>query len=541
MIAFEHASVTYADAPGPVLRDVNLRVDEGELALVVGRTGVGKSTLLGAINGLVPHFSGGTLSGRVVVDGRDTRTYRPRELADVVGVVGQDPLAGFVTDTVEEELAYAMEQLAVAPDLMRKRVEETLDLLGIAELRGRALFQLSGGQQQRVAIGSVLAAQPRVLVLDEPTSALDPTAAEEVLAAITRLVHDLGVTVVLAEHRLERVIQYADQVIEVRADGTVSSGLPAPMLAGTAVAPPVVELGRYAGWDPLPMSVRDARRLAGPLRESIALRPVPAPRRAAPRAAGETRLVARKVVVRYGATVAVRSVDLDLVEGQVVALMGRNGSGKSSLLWALQGSGERQAGTVDVGGLDPQTLPSPAARRLVGLVPQTPADLLYLDTVGQECEQADDESEGASVEGARALLDRLAPGIDSGIHPRDLSEGQRLSLVLALQLAAAPKVLLLDEPTRGLDYRAKRTLIDIIDVLASEGGSIVIATHDVEFVAAAADRVVVMAEGEIVADGPTAEVVGASPAFAPQVAKILAPLNYLTLDQVEAAVVGVAS
>ncbi len=541
MIVFEHASVTYADAPGPVLRDVNLRVDEGELALVVGRTGVGKSTLLGAINGLVPHFSGGTLSGRVVVDGRDTRTHRPRELADVVGVVGQDPLAGFVTDTVEEELAYAMEQLAVAPDLMRKRVEETLDLLGIADLRGRPLFQLSGGQQQRVAIGSVLTAQPRILVLDEPTSALDPTAAEEVLAAITRLVHDLGVTVVLAEHRLERVIQYADQVIEVRTDGTVSSGLPAPMLAGTAVAPPVVELGRFAGWDPLPMSVRDARRLAGPLRESIALRPVPAPRRAVPRATGKTRLAARKVVVRYGATVAVRSVDLDLVEGQVVALMGRNGSGKSSLLWALQGSGERQAGTVDVGGLDPQALASPAARRLVGLVPQTPADLLYLDTVGQECEQADDESEGASVEGARALLDRLAPGIDSGTHPRDLSEGQRLSLVLALQLAAAPKVVLLDEPTRGLDYRAKRTLIEIIDVLASEGGSIVIATHDVEFVAAAADRVVVMAEGEIVADGPTAEVVGASPAFAPQVAKILAPLAYLTLDQVEAALVGVAS
>jgi energy-coupling factor transport system ATP-binding protein len=541
VIEFEHASVTYADAPGPVLRDVNLRVDEGELALVVGRTGVGKSTLLGAINGLVPHFSGGTLSGRVVVDGRDTRTYRPRELADVVGVVGQDPLAGFVTDTVEEELAYAMEQLAVVPALMRKRVEETLDLLGIAELRGRALFQLSGGQQQRVAIGSVLTAQPRVLVLDEPTSALDPTAAEEVLAAITRLVHDLGVTVVLAEHRLERVIQYADRVIEVRADGTVSSGLPVPMLAGTAVAPPVVELGRLVGWDPLPMSVRDARRLAGPLRESIALRPVPPTRRAAPRTAGATRLVARKVVVRYGATVAVRAVDLDLVEGQVVALMGRNGSGKSSLLWALQGSGERQGGTVEVGGLDPQTLASSTARRLVGLVPQTPADLLYLDTVGQECAQADEESEGASVEPALALLDRLAPGIDSGTHPRDLSEGQRLSLVLALQLAAAPNVLLLDEPTRGLDYRAKRTLIDIIDVLASEGGSIVIATHDVEFVAAAADRVVVMAEGDIVADGPTAEVVGASPAFAPQVAKILSPLAYLTLDQVEQALMGAAS
>ena len=192
VIRFEHVTVTYPDAPAPVLRDVDLTIDEGELVLVVGRTGVGKSTLLGAINGLVPHFTGGHLAGRVLVDGRDTRTHPPRELADVVGVVGQDPLAGFVTDTVEEELAYGMEQLALPADVMRKRVEETLDLLGLAELRDRPLRALSGGQQQRVAIGSVLTAHPRVLVLDEPTSALDPTAAEEVLAAITRLVHDLG-------------------------------------------------------------------------------------------------------------------------------------------------------------------------------------------------------------------------------------------------------------------------------------------------------------------------------------------------------------
>jgi len=535
VIAFERASVTYADAPSPVLRDVDLHIEEGELALVVGRTGVGKSTLLGAINGLVPHFTGGTLSGRVVVDGRDTRTHRPRELADAVGMVGQDPLAGFVTDTVEEELAYAMEQLAIAPDVMRKRVEETLDLLGIADLRARALYQLSGGQQQRVAIGSVLTAHPRVLVLDEPTSALDPTAAEEVLAAITRLVHDLGVTVVLAEHRLERVVQYADRVIEVHSDGSVSSGPPAEMLATTDVAPPVVELGRFAGWHPLPVSVRDARRRAGPLRAEMAGRTVAPPPRSAPRGRAGTLLTARKVVVRYGTVVAVRGVDLDLRGGEVTALMGRNGSGKSSLLWALQGSGERQGGAVDVGGTDPRSVPPAAARRLVGLVPQTPADLLYLDTVAEECVQADRESQGGCGLGARALLDRLAPGIADGIHPRDLSEGQRLSLVLAVQLAAAPSVVLLDEPTRGLDYRAKRHLIAIIDLLASEGRAVVVSTHDVEFAAAAADRVVVMAEGDIVADGPTAEVVGASPAFAPQVAKIMAPLAYLTMDQLRCA------
>lgn len=536
MIEFERVGVTYADATTPVLRDVDLHIEEGELVLVVGRTGVGKSTLLGAINGLVPHFTGGTLSGRVVVDGRDTRTHQPRELADVVGVVSQDPLAGFVTDTVEEELAYGMEQLAIPADVMRKRVEETLDLLGIADLRSRALHELSGGQQQRVAIGSVLTAHPRVLVLDEPTSALDPTAAEEVLSAITRLVHDLGITVVLAEHRLERVVQYADRVVEVHRDGSVSSGLPAQMFATTEVAPPVVELGRLAGWHPLALSVRDARRQAAPLRARIGGQAIAPPARSVPRRPTGILLTARKIVVTYRSVVAVRGVDLDLHGGQVVALMGRNGSGKSSLLWALQGSGERQHGTVDVDGTDPGTVPSAQARRLVGLVPQTPADLLYLDTVAQECIQADRESEGATHQSARALLDRLAPGIADEMHPRDLSEGQRLSLVLAIALAAAPKVVLLDEPTRGLDYRGKRALIDIMDLLASEGRALVVATHDVEFVAAAADRVVVMAEGDIVADGPTAAVVGASPAFAPQVAKVMAPLSYLTVDQVRCAV-----
>ncbi|MFZ0667653.1 MAG: ATP-binding cassette domain-containing protein [Acidimicrobiales bacterium] len=536
MIRFENVTITYPEASGPVLRGVTLQVVEGELALVVGQTGVGKSTLLGAVNGLVPHFTGGTLAGRVLVDGRDTRTHPPRELADVVGVVGQDPLAGFVTDTVEEELAYGMEQLGLPAGVMRKRVEETLDLLGIAGLRHRALHQLSGGEQQRVAIGSVLTAHPKVLVLDEPTSALDPTAAEEVLAAITRLVHDLGVTVLVAEHRLERVVQYADRIIEVGTDGIVSSGDPALMLRTSLVAPPVVELGRLERWDPLPLSVRDARRSAASLRDRLGSGPAPVPRRAALKSDSPRALRAFDIVVLYGTVVAVRGMDLDLEPGQVTALMGRNGSGKSSLLWALQGSGPRQAGTVEVDGHDPSSMAPSHARRLVTLVPQTAADLVYHDSVSAECAQADKEAGGASHTSARSLLDLLAPGIPGDANPRDLSEGQRLALVLAIQLSAEPQVVLLDEPTRGLDYGAKRALIEIVDRMAAEGRSVVIATHDVEFVAGAADRVVVLAEGEIVADGPTAEVIGASPSFAPQVAKVLAPLEYLTVAQVRLAV-----
>ncbi len=526
MLELRDLSFAYTATAAPVLRDVALCLEEGELLVVAGRTGVGKSTLLGVLNGLVPSFTGGLLTGDVLLDGVSVLDRPPRERAHVVGYVGQDPTAGFVTDTVEEELAYGMEQLGLDPATMRRRVEETLDLLGIAELRNRDLRTLSGGQQQRVAIGSVLTMHPRLLVLDEPTSALDPTAAEEVLATLTRLVHDLGVSVVLAEHRLERVVPFADRVVLVEADGVVRSGEPAAMLEHSPVVPPIVELGRWAGWSPLPLAVRDARRAA---RGLTLVHPAP---RVLP--AREQLLEARGVSVSYGRLPALRGVDLTLGRGEVVALMGRNGSGKSTLLWALQGTRRRTAGSVRVDGTDPAGLDAEARRRLVGLVPQTAADLLYLESVDEECAAADRDA-AADPGHARALLDRLAPGIDGGHHPRDLSEGQRLALVLAILLTSGPEVVALDEPTRGLDYPGKEALAGILAALTAEGRAVLVATHDVEFVAHVADRVVVLAEGEVVSAGPTAKVVAESPAFAPQVQKILGE-GWLTVDQVREAV-----
>jgi energy-coupling factor transport system ATP-binding protein len=332
-------------------------------------------------------------------------------------------------------------------------------------------------------------------------------------------------------------------------DGTAVSGDPADVLAAATVRPPVAELGRLAGWDPLPLSVRDARRRAALLRDTLPAQP---PVIGRSRSAGSpAALTARNIVVRYGQLLAVRGADLSLRRGEITALMGRNGSGKSSLLWALQGSGRRDAGTVSVAGAhaDPAALPPAATRRLIGLVPQTPADLLYLDTVQAELAQADADAghSGAEPGGrgqpppARTILDGIAPGIAPGAHPRDLSAGQQLSLVLAVQLAAAPAVILLDEPTRGLDYQAKANLAGTLGALASSGHAIVIATHDVEFAAVSCDRVIVMAEGEIVADGLAAAALTASPTFAPQVAKILAPLPYLTVQQVAAALDQVAA
>ncbi|ANB06162.1 cobalt ABC transporter ATP-binding protein [Streptomyces ambofaciens] len=560
MIRFEDVSVTYDGAAGPTVRGIDFEVPEGELVLLAGPSGVGKSTVLGAVSGLVPHFTGGTLSGRVTVAGRDTRTHKPRELADVVGSVGQDPLSHFVTDTVEDELAYGMESLGLAPDVMRRRVEETLDLLGLSDLRARPIATLSGGQQQRVAIGSVLTPHPEVLVLDEPTSALDPAAAEEVLAVLQRLVHDLGTTVLMAEHRLERVIQYADQVVLLPSPGAAPLlGPPAEVMAVSPVYPPVVGLGRLAGWSPLPLTVRDARRRAAPLRERLAGReiphrtppaaalpapPAPRPRprrgwrgRAAPRTPSAPAPYAaeiRSLHVRRDRIQALYDVDLTVSPGETVALMGRNGAGKSTLLSALVGLVEPSAGAVRAGDAVPhRTAPRDLVRR-VGLVPQEPRDLLYADTVAAECRAADQDA-GAAEGTCRALLTELLPGVTDDTHPRDLSEGQRLTLALSVVLTARPPLLLLDEPTRGLDYAAKARLAGLLRGLAGEGHAIVLATHDVELAAELADRVVLLAEGEVIADGPAADVVVASPSFAPQVAKVLAPRKWLTVAQVREA------
>ncbi|MDR1825007.1 MAG: ATP-binding cassette domain-containing protein [Bifidobacteriaceae bacterium] len=558
MIHLDKVTFTYRDAPGPTLEGVTLHVGPGELALVTGSTGAGKSTLLRTINGLVPHFSGGLLQGQVTVAGLDTRTNPPRQLAGLVGYVGQDPTAGFVSDTVEEELAYGLEQCGLDPAVMRTRIEEVLDLLGLAELRDRDLLTLSAGQAQRVAMGAALALHPRVLVLDEPTSALDPAAAEEVMAAIARLVQDFDMAVLMAEHRLERVVQFADQVVLLDRQGHAVSGPPREVLANSPVVPPVVTLGRALHWPEVPLTVREARRLAQPAIDAALAQPAAPPASAAPSGTAvppaPCLLQARGVTVTYPGVTAVDEVDLDLAAGVVVGLMGRNGSGKSSLLWALHGAGPMHAGTVEGPLPDgaPRPRPRPRSRSAkpaaatprppVVLVPSQPTDLLWEDTVEREL----------AGTGAGAVLDLIAPGIPRAAHPRDLSEGQRLALVLAIQLAPQPagtqpaarppaRVIALDEPTRGLDYTAKARLVGVLRGLAQDGHAIIVASHDVEFLAAAADAVVWMAAGRIILRGPTFEVLTSVPAHAPQVTKVCAPLRVATVAQAVAALQGAAS
>lgn len=533
MIKFSHVSLIYPNSTTTVLEELNLTIAEGELVLVIGPTGSGKSSLLRLINGLVPHHTGGILAGDISVNGVSTQMTKPGGMAHLIGIVGQNPANGFVADTVEEELAFGMEVLNLPNDVMRKRVEEVLDLLSLAALRNRSIATLSGGEQQRVAIGAALVTHPKVLVLDEPTSALDPIAAEEVLSILHRLVHDLGLTVVIAEHKLERVIQFADRIVYINGDGAANVGTPEEILMQSPIAPPIVHLARALGLKEIGVTVREMRRMTTHLREAIASHPV-----ADSQKPTETVISIDKLTVSYENQTALNNITSTICAGEIVAVMGRNGAGKSSLLKAIAGVNRASAGVIKVLGDDPYHLQGKNRREAIGYIPQEPSDLLYGQSVSIECAQADRDNElpaGTTYE----VLQQLVPGISLTTHPRDLSEGQRLGLALSVVLSSNPSILILDEPTRGLDYEAKNELTRmLVNFAAAFGKAVLLATHDVELVAELANRVIFIADGDIVADGTTLDVLLSSPAFAPQVAKVVSPQPWLRVKDVVAAIEG---
>ncbi len=346
MINLSHVTYTYPDQARPALADFSVALPEGELILVVGPSGAGKSTFLRTLNGLAPHFYGGSWSGKIEVGGRNPVDVAPRGMADLVGFVFQDPEAQFVVDTVEDELAFAMENFALPPATMRKRIEEVLDQMGIAALRQRRIGALSGGEKQRVAIASVLALQPQILVLDEPTSQLDPQAAEEVLLALRQLNEDQGLTVILSEHRLERVAQYADSILYLPALGAAPVlDEPRAIMAQLPLVPPLVELGRELNWEPLPLTIKEgrpfARRVTPRLAAAVASEPrgeaASAPGPAAPAAPAEPVVSVQDLHYAYHGHRALRGTTFEVRRGEFVALMGRNGSGKSTPPKAMVG------------------------------------------------------------------------------------------------------------------------------------------------------------------------------------------------------------
>ncbi|MGI8587947.1 MAG: ABC transporter ATP-binding protein [Chloroflexia bacterium] len=546
IVTVEHLAYTYPGSETPAISDVSLSVEEGEFLLLAGESGSGKSTLLRALNGLVPHFYGGRIGGRVSVAGVDPTAEGTGAASGVVGFVFQDPEAQMVADTVEDELAFGMENAGLPQPLMRKRIEEVLDSLSISHLRGRRLSSLSGGERQRVAIGAVMTLHPLVLVLDEPTSQLDPQAAEEVLDTLVKLNKDLGLTVILSEHRLERVVQHVDRIAYLTAPttapgegpGGIVIGPPGEMLARMPLAPPLAQVARALGWGSVPLSIKEARRLlAADPRFPLADTPGTATARIAlPSPTLESAGTALRVEnawFAYGGREALRGVSLEARPGEVLALMGRNGAGKTTVLKLLVGLLKPTQGRVLVGGVDTRHTSLEEIVRRVGYVPQRPDLLLFADSVREEIAFTR-RNHALPPNGpvVASLLSQLHLEGYVDHDAKNLSVGERQRVALAAILAAEPGALLLDEPTRGMDYRQKDALSVLLRELAEAGRTIVLATHDVELAAHLADRVALLSEGQVVVEGTAREVMSGSLVFASQVSKLFGDPRLVTPEDV---------
>jgi energy-coupling factor transport system ATP-binding protein len=522
LISLNDLTYTYPGAESPALVHSTLEIAEGQFVLAAGPSGSGKSTLLRCLNGLVPHFSGGTVRGEITVAGLDPVTAGPQTLSQTVGFVAQNPEGQFVLDRVEDEIAFALENAALPRAEMHQRVEDILRLLDLNALRNRSLAMLSGGEKQRVAIAAALALRPRVLMLDEPTSQLDPQSAEDVLEALVRLNQTLGLTIVLAEHRLERVLPYVDQLIYLEADSPVLSGRPRDVLTRIPLTPPVITLGKALGWSPLPLTVEEAQ----PFARQASLPTRPRPRRAPSR---EPILRIEGLHFAYDHTSALCDVNFDVGAGELVALMGRNGSGKTTLLKCIVGLLQPAHGQITLAGHSLIGQETADICREVGYLPQMPDDLLFAETVTEEL-VVTLRNHGLLADpplAPQALLDRLGLSQVHGQYPRDLSVGQRQRVALGAITVTRPRVLLLDEPTRGLDYHAKETLVRLLRTWQAEGTAIILTTHDVELAAQAAERVVMLQEGQVIADAPP-ESLTDSPLFSPQVAQLFPDRGWLT-------------
>jgi energy-coupling factor transport system ATP-binding protein len=498
VLALDSVTYTYPGASTPALEDVTLEVAPGELVVLAGGSGSGKSTLLRAANGLVPHFHGGVFAGRAIVADMDTREHGPGELAAAVGTLFQDPETQVVMGTVRAELALPLENRGEAAPAVARGVEEVALALGFAQLLDRPTDELSGGELQRVALGAALVGRPQLILLDEPTSQLDPVAGDELIALLKRLGDDFDTAIVLAEHRLERCLPFADRAVAMRSGRIACDASPGDFLAWACAEAPELAtpgarllfglgLAPAAGVKAARSALRSRGLLAAP--ETAPASHVHRPARAAIRFDRVWHELDRGPAI-------LRGVSLSIGAGERVALMGRNGAGKSTLLRHAAGLMRPTRGKVERAGR-------------VALLLQNPTDYLVHDRVEQEASAAALATVGLGDQTLR------------GRHPRDLSGGEKQRLALAIVLDDPDReavVVCLDEPTRGMDRRRKDELAALLCELDAV---VVVATHDPEFAAAFAGRVILLADGAPIADGSPSEVLAGGTYFATETARIL--------------------
>ncbi len=501
----EDLSFTYPGAEAPSLKNLSLSVEQGEYVVLCGRSGSGKTTLLRHLKSvLMPH---GSRTGAVLLDGKPVEQLSRREQATVIGFVMQDPDEQIVTDKVWHELAFGLESLGTEPGVMRLRVAEMASYFGIADWFHRDVATLSGGQKQLLNLASVMAMQPQVLILDEPTRQLDPIAASDFLNTVKKINVELGTTVIITEHRLEDIFHSADKVVVLEAGSVLVEGTPAqvgallwqsqsPMFA--ALPTPTRVFYQAGGEGACPLTVREGRRW---LTESLKTRPLShtTPEESPGQPEAEPVLQVKDAWFRYekDAPDVLRGVELTVSAGSLHAIVGGNGTGKSTTLRAICGIARIYRGSIRIFGKELKKYrPGDLFRDCLAMLPQDPKCLFVKQSLREDLEEmgaAEEKlAETAKLCGVSHLLDA---------HPADLSGGELQRAALAKVLLTRPRLLLLDEPTKGLDSFFKVTFGKILEEFKKQGVTVVMVSHDVEFCADYADRVSMFFDGQILTTG----------------------------------------
>jgi len=462
VISFDALTFWYPMAPSPSLRGIDTEIDEGEYLVLAGASGSGKSTLLRCINGLIPHFYGGIFSGRVVVDGMDTRRFPVRRLSELVGFVFQDPENQFVTDSVRSEIAFGQENLGKDPAEVEERTRVLAKGLELEGLLDKNPTQISGGEKQKTIIASVVAMGTRTLLLDEPTSQLDPRSAEELLGLIRELNKD-GMTIILTEHRLKRVLKDASRALVLDNGRIVFDGKPSQL---PNRFPSLVSLGQ---------SVKIHRPPKGP------------------------RIDIREVSFRYeGGSWVFRDLSLDIRISEFLGILGPNGVGKSTLARIMVRILDDFRGEVLLNGREIRSMDREEISRKIGIVFQDPNKHLFHETVEEEVSFARRNLRMPDGPKVRETLGIMGLEELASRNPRDLSGGEKEKVAIASVLGYEPEVLILDEPTRGLDLQEKARIMRTLRRLVTRKGLTVVAfTHDLEMIQAFADRAATLSKGRI--------------------------------------------
>ncbi|MGA9351926.1 MAG: energy-coupling factor transporter ATPase [Anaerolineae bacterium] len=538
---YAYPPLTPGGEPLPVLKGVDLRVRRGEFLALMGPTGAGKTTLCLTLNGILPHLRGGTLEGRVVVAGMDTREHGPGQMSRQVGLVFQDPESQLFNMTVEDEVAFGLESLGLSPSEMEERIAWALEVVRLPGLRKRSPLQLSGGQKKRLAIATVLAMRPQVLVLDEPVTGLDPLGRHEVLSVVEELKREEEATVVMVEQDAEAVMAWADRVVVMEGGHLVLEGSPRQVfsqveslhgwgLAVTQMSELAHLFNRRQGTSFHFITEDEAcSALADELPETRFLKPLhhkcarlPASSIAREALLGEkpgfSHLVQTPVDhspaievedlwYRYDdGPLALAGVNLSVEASEFLAVVGQNGSGKTTLVKHFNGLLRPARGRVLVLGQDTADQSVGQLARKVGYLFQNPDHQIFAPTVWEEVAFGPRNlgfSEGEVADRTTEALALFELGDQAETPPAILGYGLRRQVTLAAVWAMRPQILVLDEPTVGLDWRGTCTLMEEVTNLNSQGHTIILVTHDMKLVAEFARKVLVLDEGRILAHGPT--------------------------------------